>query len=204
MKRAVFLDRDGTLNAMVYNPDFGLVDSPANLGEFELLPGVGEAICAINQMGLLTVVISNQPGVAKGKFTCSLLEAVTEKMRLEVAKSGGILDAVYYCLHHPQAIIDEYRDNCNCRKPKPGLLVRAAQELDIDLRKSYMIGDGITDILAGQAVSATTIFIGSYKRYICDEFARQGVQFDYIVESLPRAVQVIQSLEAGCTEIHPH
>lgn len=201
MNRAVFLDRDGTINALVYNPDFGLVDSPANPGEFELLPGVGEAIRAINQMGLLAVVISNQPGVAKGKFTLSLLEAVTEKMRLEVAKTGGILDAVYYCLHHPEAVRDEYRFNCNCRKPKSGLFLKASQELDIDLSQSYMIGDGITDILAGQAAGATTLFVSSRKCYICDEFSRQGVQFDYIVVDLPQAVEVIQTIEAGGGEI---
>jgi D-glycero-D-manno-heptose 1,7-bisphosphate phosphatase len=200
-QRAVFLDRDGTLNRMVNNPDFGLVDSPANPGEFELLPGVGEAIRAINQMGLLTVVVSNQPGVAKGKFTLSLLEEVTEKMRLEVAKTGGILDAVYYCLHHPDARVDQYRLVCGCRKPKPGLLVKAAQDLDIDLTQSYMIGDGITDILAGQVVSATTMFVGNRKCYTCDEFSKQGVKCDYIVVDFPQAVEIIQTIETRSEEI---
>jgi D-glycero-D-manno-heptose 1,7-bisphosphate phosphatase len=194
-QRAVFLDRDGTLNRMVYYPDFGLVDSPANPGEFELLPGVGEAVCAINQMGLLAVVISNQPGVAKGKFTIQLLEDITKKMHQELAKKDGILDAVYYCLHHPDARVDQYRVACNCRKPQPGLLIKAAQELDIDLRQSYMIGDGITDILVGQVVGVTTLFIGNRKCYICDEFSKQKVQYDYIVEDLPCAVKIIQTIE---------
>jgi D-glycero-D-manno-heptose 1,7-bisphosphate phosphatase len=194
-KRAVFLDRDGTINTMVYNPDFGLVDSPAKPGEFELLPGVGEAIRAINQMGLLAVVISNQPGVAKGKLTLQLLEEITKKMHQELAKKGGILDAVYYCLHHVDASVNQYRVVCNCRKPQPGLLIKAAQELDINLSQSYMIGDGITDILAGQVVGATTMFVGNRKCYTCDEFSRQGVQSDYIVEDLPQAVKIIQSIE---------
>lgn len=200
-QRAVFLDRDGTINAMVYNSDFGLVDSPANPGEFELLPGVGDAIRSINQMGLLAVVISNQPGIAKGKFVLSKLEEITRKMHQEVAEKDGILDAVYYCLHHPDAIVDQYRVTCNCRKPKPGLLVKAAQELDIDLRQSYMIGDGITDILAGQVVGATTMFVGSRKCYICDEFSKQKAQCDYIVVDLPQAVKIIQTLETRSGEI---
>jgi D-glycero-D-manno-heptose 1,7-bisphosphate phosphatase len=200
-QRAVFLDRDGTINRMVYNPDFGLVDSPANPSEFELLPGVGEAIRAINQMDLLAVVVSNQPGVAKGKFRHQLLEEMTKKMHQELAKKDGILDAVYYCLHHPDACVEQYRVKCNCRKPQPGLLVKAAQELDIDLRQSYMIGDGITDIMAGQVVGVTTLFVGSRKCYICDEFSRKNVQFDYIVKDLPHAVQIIQSIKTRSGEI---
>jgi D-glycero-D-manno-heptose 1,7-bisphosphate phosphatase len=201
MKKAIFLDRDGIINAMVYHPDFGLVDSPAHPGEFELLPGVGEAIRAINQMGLLVVVISNQPGVAKGKFTLQLLEEITKKMHQEVAKKDGILDAVYYCIHHPDASVDQYRVVCDCRKPQPGLLLKAAQELDIDLRQSYMIGDGITDILAGQVVGATTVFVGSRKCYTCNEFSKQKAQCDYIVVDLPQAVKIIQTIEIGSGEI---
>jgi D-glycero-D-manno-heptose 1,7-bisphosphate phosphatase len=147
------------------------------------------------------VVISNQPGVAKGKFTLQLLEEITKKMHQEVAKKDGILDAVYYCLHHPDASVDQYRVVCNCRKPQPGLLVKAAQELDINLSQSYMIGDGITDILAGQAIGATTVFVGSRKCYICDELSRQDVQCDYIVGDLPQAVKIIQTIETRSGEI---
>ncbi len=105
MNKAVFLDRDGTVNAMVYNPDHGLVDSPANPDEFKLLPGVGKAIGRINEMGFLTLVISNQPGIAKGKFTLEILEAIDKKMRDELAQCGAHLDKIYYCLDHPEAII---------------------------------------------------------------------------------------------------
>ncbi len=150
MQRAVFLDRDGTLNAMVYNPDFGLVDSPANPLEFTLLPGACAAIRRINQAGMLAVVVSNQPGVAKGKFTPAILMQITQKMHGELQHNGAKLDAVYYCLHHPEAALDDLRLTCECRKPKPGLLLRAAQELDIDLARSFMVGDGITDIQAGR------------------------------------------------------
>ena len=198
MRRAVFLDRDGTINRMVYNPEFGLVDSPANPDEFELVPGVGEAIRQINQIGLLAIVVSNQPGVAKGRFSLPLLEATTRKMHLELEQAGAKLDAVFYCLHHPEAIAGEYRAACDCRKPKPGLLYQAARDFDIDLSNSYLVGDGITDLLAGRSAGSLTLFIiSSRKCYICDELGKHEVQPDYVVASLTEAVQVIQKIESG-------
>ena len=129
-RRAVFLDRDGVINRMVYNSEFGLVDSPQNPEEFKLLPGVGEAIRLVNETGFLVVVVSNQPGVAKAKFTLDILEAMTQKMHDELAQAGAHLDGVYYCLHHPQAVVGSYRTTCTCRKPAPGLLIQAAEELN--------------------------------------------------------------------------
>ena len=195
MNRAVFLDRDGTINAMVYNPEFGLVDSPSNPDEFRLLPGVGEAIRALNEAGFLAVVVSNQPGVAKGKCTPALLEAMTEKMRQGLAESGARLDAIYYCLHHPEAALPDYRAVCDCRKPKPGLLMRAAQELDIDLGRSFMIGDGITDLVAGQAAGAQTVLVNRRKCYLCDEMTRHQVRPNHVVADLTEAAALICVLE---------
>src|SRR3990172_1193265 len=103
MNRAVFLDRDGVINKMVYNSEFGLVDSPANPDEFRLNSGVAEAICQINRMGLLAIVVSNQPGIAKGRFTRALHDAMTDKMHRLIEQAEGRLDGVYYCLHHPHA-----------------------------------------------------------------------------------------------------
>jgi D,D-heptose 1,7-bisphosphate phosphatase len=193
--RAVFLDRDGVINAMVYNPEFGLVDSPANPEEFELITGVGKSILTINQMGLLAIVISNQPGVAKGKYTLDLLNAMTEKMYQELAQAGAKLDAVYYCLHHPEAELTQYRQVCECRKPKPGLLLKAVQDWKINLQSSYLVGDGMSDIVTGQVVGVTTLFISSRKAYILDELDRHGVQPDYFVNSLAEAVEIIKSKE---------
>ena len=195
MNRAIFLDRDGVINRMVYNPEFGLVDSPTNPDEFQLLPGVGETVHKINQLGILAIVISNQPGIATGKFTPDILEAITEKMHQELSKTEARLDFVYYCLHHPQAALDEYRLECDCRKPKPGLLKRAAQEWDIDLEHSYFIGDGITDVVAGQSADVRTLFVSSRKPYILDELFRQKVHPAYMVGSLVEAVQAIRAIE---------
>jgi D-glycero-D-manno-heptose 1,7-bisphosphate phosphatase len=102
-RSAIFLDLDGVINEMVYNPEFGLVDSPANTKEFILLPSVGNAIRKLNQMGLLVIVVSNQPGVAKGRYSLALHNAMTEKMHLELTQAGAKLDAFYYCLYHPEA-----------------------------------------------------------------------------------------------------
>lgn len=196
MKRAVFLDRDGVINAMVYNTEFGLVDSPANPEEFRLLPDVSEAIRLINQLGFLAIVISNQPGIAKGKFSPALLDAMTEKMLVELRQQQARIDAIYYCPHHPEGIVGEYRKVCECRKPKPGMLLKAAQEWDISLQESYFIGDGITDIQAGSAAGVSTILIYPSSRcYLCDELNRQKVQPDHLAKNLLDGVHFIRQLE---------
>lgn len=197
LRRAFFLDRDGSINSMVYNPEFGLVDSPQHLEEFDLLPGVGDAIRTINEMGFLAIVVSNQPGIAKGKCTLPDLQAMTEKMHRELAAVGAHLDAVYYCLHHPEALAVEYRVSCDCRKPRPGLLLRAAAEHGIDLQASFMIGDGLTDMLAGKAVGCTTVFLGNHKCEICRVMEERGARPDLIAPDLAEAVRLIRRLVVG-------
>jgi D-glycero-D-manno-heptose 1,7-bisphosphate phosphatase len=189
---AVFLDRDGVINSYVYNAEFGTVDSPSSPGEFTLAPGAGEAIAELNQIGMLVVVVSNQPGIAKGKFSHALLDQVTDKMRSAVAECGGRIDAVYYCLHHPEAALPVYRIRCECRKPRPGLLLQAARELNIDLERAYMVGDGIIDIQAGQAAGSRTIFVGQSKPYIFDAFEKHGIEPDFMVSTLANAVKIVK------------
>jgi len=195
--RAVFLDRDGVINRYVSHPEFGTVDSPARASEFSLFPGVGEAINRLNQLGLLVVVISNQPGIAKRKFTLTQLNAITNKMHASVRSTGGNIDAVYYCRHHPDSVLPFYRKVCECRKPKPGLLLKAASACNIDISGSYTVGDGVTDILAGAAAGTTTIFVSARKCYVCDELARHSAKPDFIVRDLGEASDVIYSLETG-------
>ncbi len=195
MRRAIFLDRDGTINAMVYDPDHGLVDSPTAPDEFRLLSGAGEAIRMVNEAGFLAVVVSNQPGIAKGRFTSTHLDAVTRKMRDDLATFGARLDGVFYCLHHPEAVRQEFRVVCDCRKPKPGLLLEAARSLRIDLKRSYLVGDGITDIRAGSTAGCQTIWLGSYRCAMCDAMEREGARPDYSAASLLEAVAVILRVE---------
>ena len=196
-QRAVFIDRDGVINRMVLHADFGTVDSPANPEQFDLFPGVSEALVELKQLGLLVIVVSTQPGVAKGKFTTALLDAMQNKMTASIEAAGGQVDAIYNCLHHPEALLPEYRVVCDCRKPKPGLLINAAQEWHIDLSNSYMIGDGVTDMAAGRAVGAITLFVNARKCYHCEALAEQNAAPDYLVKDLREAAQVIGKLEAG-------
>lgn len=198
-RRAVFVDRDGVINRMHYDAEFGVVDSPSNPDQFELLHGVARAVRALNELGLAVVVVSNQPGIAKGKFNGALLQAMEQKMCSELAREGARLDGIYNCLHHPASVLDEYRIRCKCRKPEPGLLRKAAIEMNLDLSNSYTVGDGVIDIAAGKAAGTTTLFVSSRKCYNCDNLIEHQTWPDYIVSDLAEAAAVIRSLEAGDT-----
>ena len=196
-RNAIFLDRDGVINPYVYNAEFGTVDSPSSADEFTLAPGAGEAVAEFNRLGLLVVVVSNQPGIAKGKFTPALLEQVNAKMHAGIAARGGRLDAVYYCLHHPDAVVPAYQERCECRKPRPGMLLEAARQWDIDLKNSFMIGDGVTDVEAGRAAGTRTVFIGQSKPYVFEAFEKHGVKPDFMAPTLAEAVEIIKQQVAG-------
>ena len=191
MTKAVFLDRDGTINEIIYYQDLGIIDSPFTEEQFKLLPGVGEAIKVLNQNGFKVIVTSNQPGIAKGHFSIETFEKIREKMRTELSKHGALLDAEYYCLHHPEAKNKEYKKNCECRKPKPGLLLKAAKDLNIDLPNSWMVGDGLTDIEAGKKAGCKTILIGNMKCDLCRLMDEKNIRPDYIVKNLDMAKDVI-------------
>lgn len=155
-QRAVFLDRDGTINRYV-----GFLRKAE---ELELLPGAAEAIRRINASPFLTVVATNQPVIARGEVTTEQLRNIHNKMETLLGAEGAYVDAIYYCPHHPhkgyEGEIPELKIDCACRKPKPGLLLQAAEELNIDLAASWMIGDGENDIKAGKAAGCRTALIG--------------------------------------------
>ena len=144
-QRAIFLDRDGTINKYV-----GFLTKPE---QFELLPGVAEAIKMINLSGYLAIVVTNQPVIARGDCTWEELQQIHGKMETELGKEGAFLDAIYVCPHHKDKGFEgerpEYKFDCNCRKPRPGLLLQAAADFNIDLSQSYMIGDSENDVLSG-------------------------------------------------------
>ena len=155
-QRAIFLDRDGTINKYV-----GFL---RNIDEFELLPGVAEAIKRINASGYLAIVVTNQPVIARGEVTVAELQLIHNKMETLLGAEGAYLDAIYYCPHHPhkgyEGEVPELKIDCDCRKPKPGMLLKAAQDFNIDLAASWMIGDGENDIKAGKAAGCKTALIG--------------------------------------------
>ncbi|HEX4425519.1 MAG TPA: HAD family hydrolase, partial [Terriglobales bacterium] len=160
---AVFLDRDGVINRLIYHQDVGIVDSPFTIAQFRVLPRVPRAIRLLNDLGLRVVMVSNQPGIAKGHFDAATLRKFEKKLLAALRSAGAHLDAVYYCLHHPQASVGALRKRCRCRKPGTGMLTRAARDLNLSLNASYMVGDGLTDIEAGSRAGCRTIFVGQWK-----------------------------------------
>ncbi|MGB8780498.1 MAG: HAD family hydrolase [Candidatus Bathyarchaeia archaeon] len=192
MNRAVFLDRDGVINEIAYFPELGLLDSPLNVKQFRLLPRAAEAIMVLNRLDLKVIVVSNQPAIAKGKMTMKAFEEIRLKMKKELERKGAHLDGEYYCFHHPSAKIAKYRTSCDCRKPRPGLFLKAAKDFALDLKKSYAVGDSLTDIKAGKAVDCRTILIGSLKCDLCRLMELEGVKPDHIVADLLDASKIIQ------------
>lgn len=154
-QKAVFLDRDGTINK--YKGFMRDID------EFELIPGVAKAIKKINSSGYLCIVVTNQPVIARGEVTYEQLDEIHNKMETLLGLEGAYIDGLYYCPHHPhkgyEGEIPELKIECDCRKPKPGMLLNAAKDFNIDLSRSYMVGDGENDIKAGNAAGCKTILI---------------------------------------------
>ena len=180
MNRAVFLDRDGVINRLVHrSQDTGDEwDSPYLLSEIEMIEGVGEAIQKINGLGFLAINVSNQPGVAKGKCDLDFLDKATDFIRSKLLQQNAFIDDVYYCLHHPDAVNEAYRIICECRKPKPGLLFQAAQDHEIDLSRSYMIGDRITDIVAAEAAGCEAILVDGVDTGSYDKSRSDRIRFE--------------------------
>ncbi|MBE5924460.1 MAG: D-glycero-beta-D-manno-heptose 1,7-bisphosphate 7-phosphatase [Lachnospiraceae bacterium] len=156
-QKAVFLDRDGTINKYV-----GFL---RNIDDFELIPGTAEAIKKINESGYLAIVVTNQPVIARGEVTVEELNEIHNKMERLLGEQGAYIDAIYYCPHHPdkgfEGEIPELKFDCDCRKPKPGMLFKAAEDFNIDLSQSYMVGDSENDIKAGEAAGCKTVLVKS-------------------------------------------
>lgn len=156
-QKAIFLDRDGTINKYV-----GFL---TDINEFKLNDDVAKAITKINNKGYLAIVITNQPVVARGEISIEELNEIHNKMETLLGKEGAYINAIYYCPHHPdkgyEGEVKKYKIKCNCRKPKAGMLLQAAKEYNIDLSKSWMIGDSENDIKAGKNAGCSTCLIGS-------------------------------------------
>jgi D-glycero-D-manno-heptose 1,7-bisphosphate phosphatase len=151
--KAIFMDRDDTL---IEDP--GYINHPSQV---RLLPGAAGALIQLKKMGYLLVVASNQSGVARGIVTEEVLEQIHYQMKRLLADEGAELDAIYYCPFHPDGVIPRYRMDSDLRKPNPGMLLKAAEELNIDLSRSWMIGDSYRDVAAGAKVGCRTILIDS-------------------------------------------
>lgn len=182
-QKAVFLDRDGTINKYV-----GFL---REIDDFELIPSIPDAIKKINASGYLAIVVTNQPVIARGEVTWGELEEIHNKMETELGKKGAYLDAIYFCPHHPhkgyEGEVTELKVDCDCRKPKPGMLLKAAQIFNIDLSKSWMVGDGEDDVKAGLEAGCRTVLISNSEINDTEDYGQDytyGSVLEFLEESL--------------------
>lgn len=184
-RRAVFMDRDGTISEEV-----GYVNHPSR---YRIFPYSAEAVRLLNEAGWLAILVTNQAGVARGYFTEDVITAVHGLLETELEKQGARLDAIYYCAHHPSVGEAPYRSDCDCRKPRPGLIERAAREFEIDLEQSWMVGDRYSDIeLAHNANVRSAFVLSGYGRGEW-EYQRPAWKHepDLVAEDLFQAVEKI-------------
>ena len=194
--RAVFVDRDGVLNDLVYDETEGRSSSPVSARELRVFPFVAESVKRLKDMGFLVIVISNQPGVAKRQFTRAELRRMSAKIGEELATRGTSLDGEYFCLHSPDGLVKELRVSCDCRKPKPGLLLKAAKERDIDLSRSYFVGDGLIDVEAGKKAGCGTILVGHVTTFLSKMMEERGATPDHVVHTLKDVPELLARLSA--------
>jgi len=173
---AAFLDRDGTINV-----DAGYID---RLERFELYPFAFDAIRLLRRAGYLIVVITNQAGVAKGLYGEDFVEVTAQYLRDYAASSDTVIDGHYYCPHSPDATVETYRTECDCRKPKPGLALRAAQDLNIDLARSVVIGDRWRDISVANAIGARGILVRTGYGVTEERHPQPGITADVVCDDL--------------------
>jgi D-glycero-D-manno-heptose 1,7-bisphosphate phosphatase len=190
MKRAVFIDRDGTISEEV-----GYINHPSR---FRLFPYAAEAIQHLNDNGWLAILVTNQAGVARGYFSEQMIQTVHAAMTADLEMNGAKLDAIYYCAHHPSVGEPPYRLDCDCRKPKHGLITQATQDFDIDISNSWMVGDRYSDLeLARNAGLKSAFVLSGYGR---GEWEYQRASWngdpDLVAENLLEAVQLIVSKDS--------
>jgi D-glycero-D-manno-heptose 1,7-bisphosphate phosphatase len=185
MERAVFVDRDGVISEEV-----GYIGDSE---DFRLIPHSAEAVKLINQSGLKIIAITNQSGVARGYFSEEMLGHIHRKMEKLLSDQGAFLDGIYYCPHHPEATVQAYRMECDCRKPATGLLIQASKEHSIDVSSSYLVGDKRTDIECAHRAGAKGILVltGYGKDELRKFNSAASEQPEYVAADLLDAVQWI-------------
>lgn len=191
MRQAVFIDRDGTLNEMVYDETHGVLDSPRRPEQVRAVRGAALFLGELKALGFLRVVVTNQPGIAKGTLSEADLAAVNTTLADILQPDGW--DELRYCPHHEKGARREYALICDCRKPLPGLLIQAAKDLQIDLARSWMVGDGLTDVQAGRAAGCRTILVTRLKIEQVELFFRlENGRPDFIAADLGQALEIIR------------
>jgi len=189
LRRAVFLDRDGTVADEV-----GYVNHASRI---RLLSGSAEAVKRIREAGFLAVVVTNQAGVARDYFEEFVVHQANRRLVELLEREGAALDGIYYCPHHPREGAPPYRQDCQCRKPRPGMLLQAAEDLGIDLTRSYMVGDGLVDVGAARAAGVLPVMVltGYGRGHLEHRRSRWTVEPEHIAEDLSAAVDWILGRE---------
>tara|TARA_B100002003_G_C13922147_1_gene448331 strand:- start:1 stop:555 length:555 start_codon:yes stop_codon:yes gene_type:complete len=182
MNRAVFLDRDGVITQEP--PHYA-----HRLDQLVLIPKSGDAIRLLNEDGFMVVIVSNQAGIAHGYYQEEDTVSFNQALGGKLTEAGARIDAVYYCPHHPEANVEGYRLDCDCRKPKPGLLLKAEKELDINMKRSFMVGDKLSDIEAGKRAGCKTVLVKT--GYGGETIQNSRIECDYIADDLYGAVSYI-------------
>ena len=184
-RRAVFIDRDGTISEEV-----GYVN---HVSRYRVFPFAAEAVRALNEAGWLAVLVTNQAGVARGYFAEELIGQVHGLLAAELGRGGARLDAVYYCPHHPSVGEPPYRLDCDCRKPRPGLIRRAAEELGLDLARCWMVGDRHSDVVLARNAGVRSAFVltGYGRGELEHQSPAWGHRPDLVAENLLEAVRKI-------------
>lgn len=179
---------------MVYYPEHGFVDSPFKSSQLKIINGVPKAISLLHSLGFKVMIISNQPGIAKGNFSEKTFAQITNKMHHILKKNNATVDDEFYCLHHPNGKIKKYRKICNCRKPKTGLIKQAISKYDIDIKKSFFIGDGVVDMLAAKKIGCKSIFVGNLNSTLLGLFSEKKISPDYTAKNLLEATKIIKKI----------
>lgn len=186
LNRGVFLDRDGTINEEVCYL--------SHENQFKLIDGTVEAIRLLRQSGFKVVLFTNQAGVARGYFSERTVHRIHQVMTDMLQAQNAHLDGIYYCPHHPTSGIGLYRIACSCRKPKPGMLERAARELNIDLKQSFVVGDKVSDLEAGYAVDCRTVLVRTgYGLQAEMQFSNYKFQPHHVAANVLEAAQWIST-----------
>ena len=183
MKRAIFLDRDGTLNV-----DVGYLHT---LDQLQLFPWTGDALRLLKRAGFMLVVVTNQAGIARGMIDPGFVEIAHAEMRRRLQAGGADLDALYFCPHHPDGSVPALAIECRCRKPSPGMIEDAIADLGIDPARSWVIGDKWLDVQLGQAVGAKTVLVRTGWGAQQEQARPPGQQVDAVCDNLIHAVSLI-------------
>jgi D,D-heptose 1,7-bisphosphate phosphatase len=192
MNKALFLDRDGVIIQGVY--DNGHIRTVTDPNEIEYVPGIFKLIQKALVDEYKIIIISNQPGIGLGQIDKETFDKITKEIETDFKTNHIEITASYYCFHHPFAKLEEYKKVCECRKPAPGMLLQAAKEHDIDLTKSWFIGDGVNDIKAGHAAGCKTMLVANvleaeYLRLLEEHL--EGIKPDHIIKKLKEAISII-------------